>query len=102
MWFCILPVAMLRKPCRGGRAGRGQIARQFNTLSQGDWGGVIKIWERDRERERREMEQRTERAKPSNEEQAVKLTREVLSLIQDRGKKSKGPEKGYLIWSSKT
>ena len=63
---------------------------------------MIKIWERDRERERREMEQRTERAKPSNEEQAVKLTREVLSLIQDRGKKSKGPEKGYLIWSSKT
>ena len=45
MWFCIFPVAMLRKPCRGGRAGRGQVARRLITLSQ-EGGGVIEIWER--------------------------------------------------------
>ena len=89
-WFCFLPQALLRKPCRGGRAGRGQVARRFNTLSQGDWGGLVEIWERDREKLRRGREQVMERPRMSEEGRAAKLVQEVLSLIQDQGKISKG------------
>ena len=53
MWFCFLPQALLRKNPRGGKAGRGQTARRFNTLAQGDWGGLVEIWEKDREWRRR-------------------------------------------------
>ena len=29
--FCFLLQALLRRPSRGGKAGRGQVARRFNT-----------------------------------------------------------------------
>ena len=35
-WFLFLPQALLRKPARGGRAGRKEVARRFNYLSRGD------------------------------------------------------------------
>ena len=50
MWFCFLPQALLRKAGRGGKAGRGQVARRFNTLAKEDWGGLVEIWERDVEK----------------------------------------------------
>ena len=35
MWWCFLPQALLRKPqARGGKGGRGIIAKRFNTLGR--------------------------------------------------------------------
>ena len=46
-WWLFLPQALLRRPSRGGRAGRQQVAKRFGCLSRGDWGGLIGLWEQD-------------------------------------------------------
>ena len=50
----------------------------------------MEIWERDREKLKRVRVQVRERPGVSEEGQAAKLVQEVLSLIQDQGKISKG------------
>ena len=47
-WWLFLPQVLLRRPTRGGRAGRQQVAKRFGCLSRGDWGGLIDLWEKDR------------------------------------------------------
>ena len=48
MWLCFLPQALLREVQRGGRQCRGLVAKRFNCLSQGDWGTLVELWERDK------------------------------------------------------
>ena len=48
MWLCFLPQALLRKPVRGGRAGRSLVATRFNNLSQGIWGFLVNKWEEEK------------------------------------------------------
>ena len=49
-WLCILPQALLRKPARGGRSGRGLVAQRFNALVVEDWGKLVKLWQEDVEK----------------------------------------------------
>ena len=42
-WWLFLPQALLRRPNRGGRAGRQQVAKRFACLSRGDWGGLVDL-----------------------------------------------------------
>ena len=37
-WFLILPKALFRQGRRGGKAGKGLVARRINMLVRGDWG----------------------------------------------------------------
>ena len=63
-WMCFLPQALLRKPSRGGRAGRGLVAKRFNALVVQDWGVLVTMWQEDvarlRNRQTREAVVRSE------------------------------------------
>ena len=48
MWWFFLPQALLRKPFRGGREGRNMVAKRFNAISNGDWGKLVELWEKDK------------------------------------------------------
>ena len=39
MWWCFLAQALLRKPSRGKRSGKGLVAKRFNSLGQDKTGG---------------------------------------------------------------
>ena len=49
-WLLFLPQSLLRRPTRGGRAGRKEVAKRFNHLAQGDWGSVFEQWVKDKSR----------------------------------------------------
>ena len=90
-WFMLLPQGLLRKTTsRGGRAGRGQVARRFNAISRGDWGAVVEFWRADKVRLATEGQERGQRVRAENEdeEEMQKLRRIVVSLI-GRGQVSK-------------
>ena len=61
-----------RTPSRGGKAGRAHVARRYRLLVDGDWGGLVELWEEDEERRRR----RRRRKKRSSEEEAIAQRRE--------------------------
>ena len=44
LWLSFLSQGLLRKPTRGGRAGRRQVAHRFNSLIAGDWGALVELW----------------------------------------------------------
>ena len=92
MWFCFLPQALLRKGNRGGKAGRGQVARRFNTLGKGDWGGLVEMWEKDKQRQKKKREGRGLAREKTDAEQLEKRKREVLALIAS-GKISKAMQR---------
>ena len=37
MWLGFLAQALLRKPTRGGRAGRREVAKRFLCVNEGTW-----------------------------------------------------------------
>ena len=79
LWLGFLPQALQRKPTRGGKVGRAQVAYRYSCLTEDDWGSLVELWERDTKRMldrgrrvRREMDEK---------EALVKLRREVLGLF---------------------
>ena len=81
-WFLFLPQALLRKPARGGRAGRKEVARRFNYLARGDWGTIIEMWEKDKTEQTAEKEKRRRREpRVEREDDEDKRRREVVALI---------------------
>ena len=84
MWFLFLPQGLLRRPTRGGRAGRQQVAKRFNSMGRGDWGALIELWEEDKARlNTRGNGRMRRRGGQVNEaaEQLQKRRRGVVSLI---------------------
>ena len=48
-WLCLLPQLLLRSARRGGKPGRGNVARRFSCLSVArDWGALLTLWRKDR------------------------------------------------------
>ena len=47
MWMSFWPQGLLRKPIRGGRHGRSEIASRFHAVIDGNWEFLIDKWERD-------------------------------------------------------
>ena len=81
-WFLFLPQALLRKPARGGRAGRKEVARRFNYLTRGDWGTIVEIWEKDKTIQTAEKERRRRREpRVEREDDQDKRRREAVALI---------------------
>ena len=78
-WLCFLPQALLRKPSRGGKGGRGLVAKRFNALVVQDWGKLVTLWQEDvgrlRNRQTRETVVRSE------EEEEEFLRRTAVDLI---------------------
>ena len=58
MWLCFLPQALLRQSKRGGKVGRKLVAQRPNSLVNGDWGNLVKLWEKDRRILREEQRKR--------------------------------------------
>ena len=82
-WFMFLPQALLRKASRGGRAGRGQVARRFNALVRGDWGAVVVFWLKDKERREggaRQTHRQGDRD-GGEEDETERVRREAVKLI---------------------
>ena len=48
-WFLLLPQALIRRPRRGGEAGRIAVAQQFNALINEDWGLDLDLFLRDKQ-----------------------------------------------------
>ena len=46
-WLAFLPQALLRKPGRGGRQGRREVAKRFLCVTEGDWGNLVVMWGKD-------------------------------------------------------
>ena len=82
-WWLFLPQALLRRPSRGGRAGRQQVAKRFGCLSRGDWGGLIDLWEKDRRilAEKNERRNRRGHREAGGVEDMERKRRDVLALI---------------------
>ena len=56
-WLCLLPQLLLRSARRGGKPGRGNVARRFSCLSMArDWGALLTLWWKDRTLLREERE----------------------------------------------
>ena len=84
MWLGFLPQCLQRKPTRGSKIGRAQVAHRYHCYSQGDWGSLVILWERDRNGLLRKK--RTNRRQQDKDEQqeVVELARQrqvVLGLI---------------------
>ena len=83
-WLLFLPQALLRRPTRGGLAGRKEVARRFNYLARGDWGSVLEMWEKDKSTQTADRERRRRRRgelRVEREDDEHKRRREVVALI---------------------
>ena len=81
MWMMFLPQALLRKPTRGGRAGRGQVAGRFRCLQRGDWGSLVSGQEEDMETLLKWRDRTRVRREESEEEKMARRGREAVALI---------------------
>lgn len=78
-WLCFLPQALLRKPSRGGRSGRGLVAKRFNAVVVEDWGKLVTLWQKDMEKlGDRQMGRAVDR---SEEDEVQFLRRTAVDLI---------------------
>ena len=79
MWLGFLPQALQRKSVgRGGKNGRNQIKYRYHCVVEGDWGGIVAAWERDREK----LEERPRRERVETEEEAeARTSLEVKKLL---------------------
>ena len=83
-----LPQALQRKPARGGRVGRQQVAYRYNCLTTLNWAALVTAWEKDREKEAalREERGRSSRVRLVREDrernELVKVRKEVLALLE--------------------
>ena len=90
MWLCFLPQALCRKPKRGGKGGRGLVAKRYNCLARDkDWGEVVRLWEVDTRLEREGRGRRREERETTEEEEDDRKRRKVL-LHYGKGQVSKG------------
>ena len=83
-WFLIIPKALFRQGRRGGKAGKGLLARRVNCLVNGDWGRLLSLLDRDcrmakLEKQREHIRERERES--SNEVQMEKDRKNSLLLL---------------------
>ena len=88
MWLMFLPQALLRKPRRGGKAGRGLVAQRFNSLARGDWGKLVELWERDMRMLEEENETEQNRVE-SDQAKEIEKKRQVALRLLHKGQISR-------------
>ena len=81
MWMMFLPQSLLRRPHRGGKAGRGLVALRFNALARGDWGFLVETYEEDLSKLRLLRSQRRVRREESEMEHLARLKRQSEVFI---------------------
>ena len=78
-WFLILPKALFRQGRRGGKAGKGLVARRMNLHVREDWGGLLTLLDRDCRRARMEKQRARQVVQPGQME-----NREEVQMEKDR------------------
>ena len=104
MWLGFLPQLLQRKPSRGGRKGRSEVAYRYDYLIKRDWGELVTIWERDRKKiQQWRLEQSGRRRKEQDEEdlqrmEQSKLRQHVMGLICSGDMFVQGYVQGDISW----
>ena len=84
-WLLIIPKALLRTAKRGGKAGKGLLAKRFNCLARGDWGGLLSLLESDCKDEAQDRKRRN----PNQKREALEQKRKNAMLLLKKGLISK-------------
>ena len=86
LWMGFWAQCLQRKPSRGGRQGRVEVANRYECVIQGDWSGLVDRWERDRKkRDEKLAAKRRSRSDRENEDEQRELgiqRKVVIGLIE--------------------
>jgi hypothetical protein len=88
-WLLIIPKAIFRQGRRGGKAGKGLIARRVNLLIRGDWGGLLTLLDRDCQLAKVEKERQVRGQEIVREDVQLERDRENALLLLSKGHISK-------------
>ena len=77
IWLGFLNQALLRRPTRGGPAGRKQVAKRFKCVNHGDWGSLVTMWLKDEQSSRERQRRREE----TNQQDLSKQRKQVVELL---------------------
>ena len=86
LWMGFWAQGLKRKPSRGGRQGRVEVASRYDCVVQEDWAGLIERWERDKHKRDEKYSARRGRKSDRNDEaeqrELAKQRKIVLGLIE--------------------
>ena len=85
LWMSFWAQGLQRKPSRGGRQGRVEVANRYKCVLEADWAGLIERWERDVNKRAQKVEARNQAKGDQEVKEAKELARQrkiVLSLIE--------------------
>ena len=87
LWMGFWAQGLQRKPSRGGRQGRVEVASRYECVVQGDWAGLVERWERDKLKREQKYSAREGRrpnrdAAETEQKDLAKQRRIVLGLIE--------------------
>ena len=88
-WLLIIPKAIFRQGRRGGKAGKGLIARRVNLLIRGDWGGLLTLLDRDCQLAKVEKERQVRGQERVREDVQLERDRKNALLLLSKGHISK-------------
>jgi hypothetical protein len=90
-WFLIIPKALFRQGRRGGKAGKGLLARRVNCLVNGDWGRLLSLLDRDCRMAKMEKQRENirERERESGDEVQMEKDRKNALLLLSKAHISK-------------
>ena len=83
LWMSFWSQGLQRKPTRGGKQGRVEVASRYNCVLEGDWAGLVERWERDKlkrvEQLAKKREQRRQMEREEKEQKELdSLRRSVI------------------------
>ena len=87
LWMGFWAQGLQRKPHRGGRQGRTEVAFRYSCVQEGNWIALIDMWERDLERRTESLEKMKERRRSEDPTQrdSRDRTKSVKDMMDLRG-----------------
>ena len=85
LWISFWAQGLQRKPSRGGRQGRVEVASRYNCVLEEDWAGLVDRWERDKHKRDEKYVRRSRPDRKSEEleqKELAKQRRIVIGLIE--------------------
>ena len=80
-WLLIIPKAVFRQGRRGGKAGKGLLARRINMLVMEDWGGLLALLGTDCRQAKADDQQERHHREISEEAQLERKRKNALLLL---------------------
>ena len=85
LWILFWAQCLQRKPSRGGRQGRVEIASRYNCVLEEDWDGLVERWLKDKQKRGEKAAGRSmssKRSEDHEQKEIAKQRRTVISLIE--------------------